>query len=286
MCVRSAPIFGCVQSPIMLIDTHCHLDAAEFDADRDAVASQARQAGVGIIVVPSVEPNNFQQVIDISAQYPQCCYALGMHPMYIDNASPSDIKALHALIRQQLSIENKLVAVGEIGLDFFVTKLNRETQEYFFAEQLKIANECNLPVILHVRRAVDEVLKYLRRHKVSGGIAHAFNGSRQQAEAFIQLGFKLGFGGAMTYPRALNIRELATNLPLESIVLETDAPDIPPQWIGTKARNSPAELAKIAQVLADLRGMEVPQIIEITSKNAVQILPKLAGLCTPLQVLH
>lgn len=286
MCVRSAPIFGCVQSPIMLIDTHCHLDAAEFDADRDAVASQARQAGVGIIVVPSVEPNNFQQVIDISAQYPQCCYALGMHPMYIDNASPSDIKALHALIRQQLSIENKLVAVGEIGLDLFVTKQNRETQEYFFAEQLKIANECNLPVILHVRRAVDEVLKYLRRHKVSGGIAHAFNGSRQQAEAFIQLGFKLGFGGAMTYPRALNIRELATNLPLESIVLETDAPDIPPQWIGTKARNSPAELVKIAQVLADLRDMEVAQIIEITSKNAVQILPKLAGLCTPLQVLH
>ncbi len=286
MCVRSAPIFGCVPSPIMLIDTHCHLDAAEFDADRDAVASQARQAGVGIIVVPSIEPNNFQQVIDISVQYPHCCYALGMHPMYIDTASPSDIKALHALIRQQLSTENKLVAVGEIGLDFFVTKQNRETQEYFFAEQLKIANECNLPVILHVRRAVDEVLKYLRRHKVSGGIAHAFNGSRQQAEAFIQLGFKLGFGGAMTYPRALNIRELATSLPLESIVLETDAPDIPPQWIGTKARNNPAELAKIAQVLADLRVMEVAQIIEITSKNAVQILPKLAGLCTPLQVLH
>ncbi len=270
----------------MLIDTHCHLDAAEFDADRDVVASQARQAGVGVIVVPSVEPNNFQQVIDISAQHPQCCYALGMHPMYIDTASPSDIKALHALIRQQLSIENKLVAVGEIGLDFFVTKQNRETQEYFFAEQLKIANEFNLPVILHVRRAVDEILKYLRRYKVSGGIAHAFNGSRQQAEVFIQLGFKLGFGGAMTYPRALNIRELAISLPLESIVLETDAPDIPPQWIGTKARNSPAELAKIAQVLADLRGMEVAQIIEITSKNAVQILPKLAGLCTPLQVLH
>ncbi len=286
MCARSARIFGCVPSQIMLIDTHCHLDAAEFDADRDVVADQARQVGVDVIVVPSVEPKNFRQVIELSARYSHCYYALGIHPMYIDSASPSDIKALHALIRQQLSIENKLVAVGEIGLDFFVTKQNRETQEYFFAEQLKIAHEFNFPVILHVRRAVDEILKYLRRHKISGGIAHAFNGSRQQAEAFIQLGFKLGFGGAMTYPRALNIRELATNLPLESIVLETDAPDIPPQWISTKARNSPAELAKIAQVLADLRGMEVAQIIEITSKNAVKILPKLTDLCTSFQVLH
>ncbi len=270
----------------MLIDTHCHLDAAEFDADRDEVANQARQAGVGIIVMPSVEPNNFQHVIDISAQHPHCCYALGLHPMYVDVASPSDIKRLHALIKQQLSAENKLVAVGEIGLDFFVTQQNRETQEYFFSEQLKIAGEFNLPVILHVRRAVDEILKYLRRHSVSGGIAHAFNGSRQQAEAFIQLGFKLGFGGAMTYPRALKIRELAKSLPLEAIVLETDAPDIPPEWIGNKARNSPVELVKIAQTLADLRGIEVAQIIEITSKNAIQILPKLTDLCTPLQVLH
>lgn len=270
----------------MLIDTHCHLDAAEFDADRDAVANQARQAGVGIIVVPSVVPNNFQHVIDISAQYPHCCYALGLHPMYVDVASPSDIKRLHMLIKQQLATSNKLVAVGEIGLDFFVTQQNRETQEYFFTEQLKIAGEFNLPVILHVRRAIDEILKYLRRYQISGGIAHAFNGSHQQAEAFIQLGFKLGFGGAMTYPRALKIRELARTLPLEAIVLETDAPDIPPEWVGNKARNSPAELVKIAQTLADLRGVEVAQIIEITSKNAMQILPKLAGLCTPLQVLH
>jgi TatD DNase family protein len=270
----------------MLIDTHCHLDAAEFDADRDMVANQAKQTGVGAIVVPSVEPNNFQRVIDLSIQHPHCCYALGLHPMYVDVASPSDIKRLHALIQQQLSTDNKLVAVGEIGLDFFVTQQNRETQEYFFIEQLKIANEFNLPVILHVRRAIDEILKHLRRHKVTGGIAHAFNGSRQQADEFIKLGFKLGFGGAMTYPRALKIRELAKTLPLESIVLETDAPDIPPQWIGTKARNSPAELMKIAEILADLRGIHIAQIIENTSKNAKQILPNLATLCTRLEVLH
>jgi len=270
----------------MLIDTHCHLDAMEFDADRDQVIEQAKQAGVQMIVVPAVEPNNFQKVITLSHKYAHCCYALGMHPMYIENASPSHIKELGELVERTLLDENKLVAIGEIGLDFFVTKQNQEAQEYFFSEQLKIAKQFDLPVILHVRRAVDEVLKYLRRIKVSGGIAHAFNGSPQQAQEFIKLGFKLGFGGAMTYTRALRIREMAKNLPLEAIVLETDAPDIPPEWLGTKGRNQPKELVKIAHILADLRGIPVTQIIEITSKNSVQILPKLAGLCTPLEVLH
>lgn len=270
----------------MLIDTHCHLDAAEFEADRDVVAQDAKQAGVGMMVIPAVEPSNFQSVMALSRQHAHCCYALGMHPMYIEQASPSHIKALGDLVAQTLQGENKLVAIGEIGLDFFVTKENQEIQEYFFAEQLNIAKQFDLPVILHVRRAVDEVLKHLRRTKVCGGIAHAFNGSPQQAQEFIKLGFKLGFGGAMTYSRALRIRELAKNLPLEAIVLETDAPDIPPEWLGTKGRNAPNELAQIAQVLADLRGIPVSQIIEITGKNALEILPNLAALCTPLEVLH
>jgi TatD DNase family protein len=271
---------------LTLIDTHCHLDAHEFDADRDEVVSQAKETGVGMIVIPAVEPNNFQKVIALSKQYSNCSFALGMHPMYIDNSSPGDVKRLHALIKQELNNKSKLVAVGEIGLDFFVTQQNRETQEYFFAEQLKLAKEFNLPVILHVRRAVDDVLKYLRAHQVSGGIAHAFNGSRQQADAFIALGFKLGFGGAMTYSRSLKIRELAKTLPLEAIVLETDAPDIPPEWLGRKGRNSPNELLKIAQIFAELRGMELSQIIEITGKNAVEILPNLSTLYTPLEALH
>ncbi len=269
----------------MLIDTHCHLDATEFDADRAEVAQAALNNGVGAVVVPAVARENFQTVIDLSACNPHVYYALGIHPMYVDNAHPSDLTLLKKLIAEHQTSQ-KLVAVGEIGLDFFVTQQNRETQEYFFSEQLKIANEFNLPVILHVRRAVDDVLKHLRRHKVRGGIAHAFNGSRQQAEEFVKLGFKLGFGGAMTYPRALKIRELAKTLPLDCMVLETDAPDIPPEWLGTKGRNSPAELAKVAQILADLRGVEVTQIIEITSKNALQILPNLSTLCTPLEALH
>lgn len=269
----------------MLIDTHCHLDAPEFDADRAEVAQSALNNGVGAIVMPAVARENFQTVIDLSAGNPHVYYALGIHPMYVDNAHPSDLTLLKKLITEQIASQ-KLVAIGEIGLDFFVTQQNRETQEYFFAEQLKIAKDFDLPVILHVRRAVDDVLKHLRKYKMTGGIAHAFNGSPQQADEFIKLGFKLGFGGAMTYSRALKIRELAQNLPIESIVLETDSPDIPPEWLGTKGRNSPKELLKIAQCLADLRRMSVSQIIEITGKNSLQIFPKLSSLCTPLEALH
>ena len=268
-----------------MIDSHCHLDAAEFDADRDAVVQAAKQVGVGMIVIPAISRDNFQQVIDLSSQYTHCGFALGIHPMYVDNAHPSDLVMLRQLITEHIA-SNKLVAIGEIGLDFFVTQQNRETQEYFFSEQLKIAQVFDLPVILHVRKAVDDVLKHLRRHKVRGGIAHAFNGSAQQAKVFIDLGFKLGFGGAMTYSRALHLRDLAKNLPLECMVLETDSPDIPPEWLGTKSRNSPNELLKIAQVLADLRGIELAQIVEITGKNVMQVLPKIVDLCTPLKVLH
>lgn len=271
---------------VKLIDTHCHLDASEFDKDREQTLLETIASGVNMIVVPAVTPTNYAQVAALSAHQAHCCYALGMHPMYVDQFSPSDVTSLQALVSKTLQADNKLVAIGEIGLDFFVTRENGEIQEYFFSEQLKIAQEHHLPVILHVRRAVDDVLKHLRRTTVSGGIAHAFNGSMQQAEAFINLGFKLGFGGAMTYPRALKIRELAKNLPLEAIVLETDAPDMPPAWLEKKQRNSPKELLKIANVLASLRGVPLAQIIEITSKNAIEVLPKLDDLCTRLDVLH
>jgi TatD DNase family protein len=270
----------------MLIDTHCHIDAPEFDLDRHAVLEAAFATGVDKVVIPAVCANNFSEVIALSKQYAPCYYALGWHPMYIEAAKPDDLPALSQQVSQQLAHDNKLVAIGEIGLDLFATTQNLETQTHYFVEQLKIAQQFDLPVILHVRRAVDEVLKQLRRYRVRGGIAHAFNGSLQQAEMFQQLGFKLGFGGAMTYHRALKIRALAQQLPLESIVLETDAPDIPPEWLGHGGRNSPKELVKIAEILAELKGMPVSQIIEITGKNSLQILPKLADLCTPLEVLH
>lgn len=264
----------------MLIDTHCHLDAAEFDVDRDQVAQQAFAQGVSKIVIPAVARKNFDAVIALCKQHKHCAYALGIHPMYVDKASVDDIETLKTYVKQ-----NHPVAIGEIGLDYFVTKDNVDRQTFFFTEQLKIAKQHDLPVILHVRHAVDDILKYLRRHEVNGGIAHAFNGSFQQAEQFISLGFKLGFGGAMTYSRALKIRELAVKLPLESLVLETDSPDIPPEWVGAKGRNTPLELSKIAQVLAGLRQVNVSQVLDITSANALKVLPKLADLCTPANVL-
>lgn len=250
----------------MLIDTHCHLDAAEFDADRAAVAQRAFEAGVGIIVVPSVECANFDAVMEICQRYPQCLPALGLHPMYIGRHKPEHLDALRTIISA-----HRPVAAGEIGLDYFAPGLDPATQEFYFVEQLKIAREFDLPVLLHIRRANDQVLKQLRRFKVKGGIAHAFNGSLHQAQEFIKLNFKLGFGGAMTYPRALNLRRLAAMLPLETIVLETDAPDIAPVF-AHKQRNSPEFLPRIAETLAALRGLDVMQIAAITSANARQIL--------------
>lgn len=250
----------------MLIDTHCHLDAAEFDADRDGVVARSRAAGVGRIIIPAVEQANFNAVLQTCIRYPECSPALGMHPMYIGMHRPEHLQALRVAIKQY-----KPVAVGEIGLDFFVPDIDPVAQEFYFVEQLKIAKEFDLPVLLHIRKANDQVLKQLRRYKLKGGIAHAFNGSPQQADEFIKLDFKLGFGGAMTYPRALNLRRLAADLPLEAIVLETDAPDIPPLF-AHKQRNSPEYLAQIAAVLAELRGLSLQQVVEATSINAAKIL--------------
>ena len=253
----------------MLIDTHCHLDAAEFDADRDAVHVAAVAAGVRQIVIPAVAVNGFKALKICVARYPGCVAAYGLHPLCLMQAGEGDI----ATLRDWIIAENP-VAVGEIGLDHYLADIDRTRQEWFFIEQLKIAREFNLPVILHVRQAIDPVLKQLRRFKPKGGIAHAFNGSRQQADEFIKLGFKLGFGGAMTYRGSTRIRELASSLPLESLVLETDAPDIPPAWLN-RGRNAPAELARIATVLDDLRGIPLAEVTAATTANAVATFPAL-----------
>ena len=255
----------------MLIDTHCHPDAKEFDVDRDAVVARSRDAGISHIIVPSVERDNFAKVSALCRQYAGCHAAYGIHPMYVGRAVPEDLQVLH----ERLRIE-KPAAVGEIGLDHFVLERDDAQQEFYFVEQLKLGREFDLPVLLHVRRAIDPILKQLRRIVVPGGIAHAFNGSRQQADEFIKLGFKLGFGGAMTWARATRLRELAATLPLESIVLETDAPDIPPVWIG-QGRNEPGELLKIATELAALRGISIELLVEATANNARSVLPQ-AGL--------
>ncbi|MGE5384409.1 MAG: TatD family hydrolase [Betaproteobacteria bacterium] len=248
------------------IDTHCHLDAAEFDADRDAVYAAARAAGIAEIVVPAIGAANFPAVKACCRRYAGCQPAYGIHPLYVADATPADL----ATLRSWLATE-KALAVGEIGLDFHVPGGDQERQQLFFSEQLKIAREFDLPVLLHVRRAVDAILLQLKRIGVRGGIAHAFNGSRQQADQFIEMGFKLGFGGTLTFEGSRRIRELAATLPLEAIVLETDAPDIPPAWLG-RGRNAPDELPRIAAILAELRGCTPEEIAAATTSNARAVL--------------
>lgn len=272
------------------IDTHCHLDATEFAPDRDVVRAAASAAGVKHLVIPAVQRSHWQEVIALAHRHGDS-YALGIHPLFTPGADESDIAALRELLMQQRD-DPQLVAVGEIGLDFFVPGLDADRQIWFYEQQIKLAREFDLPVILHVRKSSDRLLKTLRANKVVGGIAHAFNGSAQQAQAFIDLGFKLGFGGAVTYDRALKLREMAASLPLDALVLETDAPDIPPHWLYTTAeqriagqlqgRNSPAELPRIAAEVAHLRGISVAELAHASTANARSALKGLPALALAL----
>ena len=267
----------------MLIDTHCHLDAEEFSESAAELVQAARQNGVRYIVIPAVAKANFTTVQHLAQQHTELVYALGIHPLFVPQAELSDLDALEQALEQAVA-DPRLVAVGEIGLDFFVPELKtpamQEKQRYFYDAQLKLARQFDLPVLLHVRRSQDQILKYLRRHPGSTGIAHAFNGSHQQAQQFMDLGFALGFGGAMTFTRAKQIRRLAAEIALAHVVLETDAPDIGPAWLDRKADpaqyNRPAELAAIAEVLAQLRQQPIDQIHAQTSATAFSVLPRLA----------
>jgi TatD DNase family protein len=270
----------------MWIDSHCHLDAPEFDPDRPAVVQHAVAAGVTRMVLPAVSVSNFDAVRALAHQY-DLAYGLGIHPLCVQNAQEADLEVLHQALQKHRA-DPRLVAVGEIGLDHFVPGLDRTRQMRFYVAQLKLARDAGLPVILHVRRSADALLQGLRRVDVAGGIAHAFNGSAQQAQRFVELGFKLGFGGALTFDRALQIRALATSLPATALVLETDAPDIPPHWLyrtvaqraaGERVgRNEPAELPRIAQDLAALRGLALSDLAALTSANVLHALPRMKAL--------
>ncbi len=263
------------------IDTHAHLDAAEFGADRTAMLRRARAAGVGCVVIPAVEPANFEAVRQLAAAS-GAAYALGVHPLFAERV-PRD---QFVLVRQAVvaAMEDpRFVGIGEIGLDFHAPVTCLDAQSWWYDAQLRLAREFGLAVLLHLRRAQDMVLAGLRRHRWGdggpGGIAHAFNGSRQQAETFIRLGFRLGFGGTLTYAGSRNIRRLAAELTPAALVLETDAPDMAPVWLGAEQPgqpNEPAQLARIGAVLAQLRGWEVGQAAQITSDNARAALPRLA----------
>lgn len=233
-----------------------------------------------MIVIPAVERGNFSEVAALAAAAPNASYALGIHPICVPNATEEDLVFLRGAIEQAMS-DPKFVAIGEIGLDFFIPMLcepaMREKQDHFLREQLRMARDFKLPVLTHVRRSQDQVLKHVRQIRPPSGIAHAFNGSFQQAQAYLGLDFKLGFGGAMTFTRALQIRRLATQLPLDAIVLETDAPDISPAWVHP-GRNSPQQLPAIGATLADMRGLPLQAVIDAARVNSLAAIPRLAAL--------
>lgn len=249
-----------------LIDTHCHLDVAAFDADRAQVLADARAAGVASIVVPGIDARGWEQLLRLCASDAGLYPALGLHPLFLDRESEADL----ALLEQRLATANP-VAIGEIGLDFHAKDADRPRQLALCQAQLAIAQAARRPVLLHVRKAHEEMLRLLVETPVVGGIAHAFNGSLQQARRYMDLGFCLGFGGMLTFKRSTRLRRLAAALPLPAIVLETDAPDLS---VATHQyqRNSPAYLPEILHSLAEVRAADPADLAQQTTANASRLL--------------
>lgn len=247
---------------MQLVDTHCHLDDREFDGDRQEVLRRARDAGVAQIVVPAIDRANWDAVRALCGNDAGLYAAYGLHPLCLAAHRPSHLDALRAWIERE-----RPVAVGECGLDYYIEDLDRDVQQGIFDAQLRIARDADLPVIVHARRAVDAVIASIRKVDGLRGIVHSFSGSRQQADQLARLGFLLGFGGPVTYPRANRLRTLVTHLPLECIVLETDAPDQPDAWHRGE-RNEPVRVADVARTVAELRGMSAEAVADTTTDNA------------------
>jgi len=253
-----------------LIDTHTHLDFADFDADRPRLLANAAARGVERMVVLGVYQANFQRVWDLACSDARIHAALGLHPIYLEQHRPEHLVQLREWL-ERLRGDPRLCAVGEFGLDYYVETLDKQRQQALFEAQLQMACDFDLPALLHVRRSHAQVIATLKRYKPArAGIIHAFAGSYEEAREYIKLGFRLGLGGAGTWPQALRLRKTLPRLPLESIVLETDSPDMAPVMFAGE-RNSPEHLPEIAQALAEVIGIEVELLAEATSKNACEL---------------
>lgn len=249
----------------MLIDTHCHLDASEFDRDRDAVIQRAREAGVSHQIVPATVAAGWPGLRDVCASHDGLHAAYGLHPMFMASHCREQISELRHWIERE-----RPVAVGECGLDFFIPEPDREAQTWIFDAQLKLARDFDLPVIVHARRAVDEVVAAIRRIGGLRGVVHSFSGSQQQAAMLWKNGFLLGLGGPVTYDRAQRLRRLAATMPLEWMLLETDAPDQPD--CGHRGqRNEPARIVHVLKTIAQLRDIEPSALALATSRNAERL---------------
>lgn len=245
-----------------IIDTHCHIDLAIFDKDRDVIIKSCKEKGINSIIVPAIESKTWTILLDIVAANKGLHPALGLHPVFINSHCLNDITLL-----QEYVCKYKPIAIGEIGLDFYIKDTDKEKQKLFFNEQLNIAKSHDLPVILHVRKAHDDVLSILKTKNLKGGSCHAFNGSYEQAKRYIDLGFKLGFGGTMTYPNARKIHDLAKKIPLESILLETDSPDMS-GFNHQGERNQPDFIVDALNALSQLKNLSLDKVADQTSKNA------------------
>jgi TatD DNase family protein len=253
-----------------LIDTHTHLDFPDFDADRSQLLANARQKGVERLVVLGVYQTNWQRVWDLAQQQDSLYAALGLHPVYLEQHQPEHLQELRAWL-ERLAGHNKLCALGEFGLDYYLPELDRARQQTLFEAQLQLAAEFELPPLLHVRRSHAQVIATLKRFKLKrAGIIHAFAGSYEEAREYIKLGFKLGLGGAATWPQALRLRKVVAQLPLEAVVLETDSPDMAPAMYPGQ-RNSPEHLPEICAALAGLWGVEVEELAGVSSRNACEV---------------
>ncbi|MCK4743978.1 MAG: TatD family hydrolase [Sulfuriflexus sp.] len=253
---------------MQLIDTHCHLDRDSFSKDRLEIIEHCREMGINKIVVPAIDQSGWLQLLMLCETQKGLYPALGLHPMFLSSHKDKDVKLLEKWIEDH---RKQVVAVGEIGLDYYDKQLDRKRQQILFEAQLDIAQQADLPVILHVRKAHDRIIKTLKKFKVKGGIIHAYSGSEQQAIKYIDMGFKLGFGGSVTYEKAKRIHRLAVNLPLDSIVLETDAPDMVVSAHHGE-RNSPEYLVDVLDSLVELRDESAEDIAAQTTQNAIDVL--------------
>lgn len=253
-----------------LIDTHTHLDFPDFDADRNEVLARSRALGVERMVVLGVAQDNWQRLWDLVQNEDGLYAALGLHPIYLEQHQPQHLLALRDWL-QRLHDHPKLCAVGEFGLDYYLPELDRPQQQALFEAQLTLAVDFNLPVLLHVRRSHAAVIATLKRFQlIRGGIIHAFAGSYEEAREYLRLGFRLGFGGAATWPQALRMRKVLAKLPLDALVLETDAPDMAPAMY-PQQRNSPEHLAKICTALAEVLAISSEELAAHSSRNACEL---------------
>jgi TatD DNase family protein len=255
---------------MQLIDSHTHLDFPDFDADRPQVLARSRALGVKQMVVLGVYQSNWQRLWDLVQTDSQLYAAFGLHPVYLDDHRPEHVIELGQWL-SRLAQHPQVCAVGEIGLDYFLPELDRDGQQQLFEAQLQLAADFQLPALLHVRRSHAQVIATLKRIRLKrGGIIHAFAGSREEAREYIKLGFKLGLGGAATWPQALRLRKVMVDLPLEAIVLETDSPDMAPAMYPNQ-RNSPEHLPDICQALAEVVGVSPERLAEATTANACEV---------------